>query len=144
MRAWTAEDLQSLTDLWGANIAQHKISNILGRSIHHVLAQTRILGLKARTHKRPELPPFEFDGAEGARKRIIKQDVAFQKAMIRAIEAGLEHAVVGVFKDDTPCNPTVFHPDRTHRSSCGSSAAQCSEEGISSSARGAGSWGRGT
>lgn len=38
------------------------------------------------------------------------QDSVFQRAMLRAIRHGYEHAPIGVYVDDSPLMPKVFHP----------------------------------
>jgi hypothetical protein len=57
-----------------------------------------------------------------------KQDLAFQKAMLRAIAAGKENPpLVGVFKDLRPLDaPRLFEPV-PHSSGCTSPALECAE-----------------
>lgn len=66
---------------------------------------------------------------EGLRALAAKEsDDAFQAAMTLAIEAGLEHAPIGIFVDPTPLSPRHFM--RVQRASwCSSSAGLCADMG---------------
>jgi hypothetical protein len=62
-------------------------------------------------------------------ERCRNEDLAFQKAMRRAVKRGLERPpMIGTFKDDTL--PTHYHqyfvPDQAH-SGCSSPAQECAE-----------------
>jgi hypothetical protein len=61
-------------------------------------------------------------------KSSRKADLAFQRAMRRAIAQGLEHPpMIGVFKDARPLNaPRLFEPP-PHSSGCTSPALECAE-----------------
>lgn len=55
-------------------------------------------------------------------------DIEFQHAMRTAIKAGVEHAPIGIVKDDTPISP--MHFQQSPRSSwCSSSAGLCADMG---------------
>ena len=59
----------------------------------------------------------------------IVEDRKFKKAMIKAIRAGKEHALIGVIVDDTPIPITTKFYSSIRWSLCGSPAATCAEIG---------------
>ena len=95
------------------------------RAIEWLLKKTR---LKTDDRRRPR-PEDAGDAAlEKPQQSCRSQDLAFQKAMRRAIASGEESPPrIGVFKDPRPFKaPRLFEP--VERSSgCGSPARECAE-----------------
>jgi hypothetical protein len=84
-------------------------------------------GLRAKAGKPPRRPrPGHAPACRGHPCR--RQDLAFQKAMLRAIAAGREDPpMVGVCKDFRPFDaPRLFEPV-PHSSGCTSPARECAE-----------------
>lgn len=61
------------------------------------------------------------------RKELIKQNMAFSLAMLKARNRGLEHFTVGTVVDDSAFFPVRYHPDPRF-SSVSSSAGMCADE----------------
>ncbi len=59
----------------------------------------------------------------------IVEDREFKKAMLAAIRAGKEHALIGVVVDTSPIPITTRFYSRVSWSMCGSPAASCAEIG---------------
>jgi len=80
-----------------------------------------------RRDRAPPINQNDYGGADPT-KSLQKADLAFQRAMRRAIAQGLEHPpMIGVFKDKRPLNaPRLFDPV-PHYSGCTSPAQECAE-----------------
>jgi hypothetical protein len=59
----------------------------------------------------------------------IVEDRRFKKAMLRAINRGLEHPYIGVIVDTSPLSPYTRYYAPVHGSICGSPAAVCADAG---------------
>jgi hypothetical protein len=85
-------------------------------------------GLKINDRRRPRADDAGDAAPENPVRSCRRQDLAFQKAMRRAVAAGQEHPpVIGVFKDARPPNaPRLFVPVEIS-SGCGSPARECAD-----------------
>ncbi len=85
-------------------------------------------GLKTNDRRRPRADDAGDAAPENPVRSCRRQDLAFQKAMRRAIAAGQEHPpMIGVFKDARPPNaPRLFVPVEIS-SGCGSPARECAD-----------------
>jgi hypothetical protein len=83
--------------------------------------------IKKRRDRTPPINHNESGGADLA-KSSLKADLAFRRAMQRAIAHGLEHPpTIGVRKDARPLiAPRLFDPV-PHSSGCTSPALECAE-----------------
>jgi hypothetical protein len=77
----------------------------------------------------PQAPAQQGRGARRVASRSIRgQDLAFQRAMARAVAAGMEKPpLIGVYKDPRPLDaPRLFAPVQ-HSSGCTSPAHMCAD-----------------
>jgi hypothetical protein len=110
----------------GASV--NAVAALLGKSPGSVEWLLKKHGLKRNDHKKP-LPHEAGDSiAAPAAQSFRKADLAFQKAMHRAIKTGLEKSpMVGVYKDTRPLDaPRLFAP-APHSSGCTSPASDCAD-----------------
>lgn len=117
---WTQEELAAVRTMNLQGVKPVQIAEALGRSVHSVRGKLRRI--------------FLGDGIYRQRGRPVahataQTDELFVKAMLAAIRAGSESAVIGVVKDRRPLL-SVFTPKAamTH-SGCSSSAQQCADMG---------------
>ena len=85
-------------------------------------------GLKTNDRRRPRPEDTGDEAPEEQERSCRSQDLAFQKAMRRAIAAREENPPgIGVFKDTRPLTaPRLFRPVEPS-SGCGSPARECAE-----------------
>jgi len=85
-------------------------------------------GLKTNDRRRPRADDAGDAAPENPVRSCRRQDLAFQKAMRRAVAAGQENPpMIGVFKDARPSNaPRLFVPMEIS-SGCGSPARECAD-----------------
>jgi len=85
-------------------------------------------GLKRDDRPQPIAHEDDDSGGADAAKSSRKADLAFQRAMRRAIKQGLEHPpMIGVFRDARPLHaPRLFEPVPCS-SGCTSPAQECAE-----------------
>jgi hypothetical protein len=110
----------------GASV--NAVAGLLGRTPGSVEWLLKKSGLKKNDHKKP-LPNEAGDSiAAPAARSFRKADLAFQRAMHRAIKAGLEKPpMIGVYKDNRPLDvPKLFAP-APHSSGCTSPASDCAD-----------------
>ena len=83
---------------------------------------------KTALKRKRRAQPIDREGDADPAKSLQRADVAFQRAMRRAIAQGLEHPpMIGVFKDARPLStPRLFEPV-PHSSGCTSPALECAE-----------------
>jgi hypothetical protein len=126
---WTpAEDMRLKTLLRdGRSFAE--CVPILGRTQKAIKARIKHIG----RYKQPNSngrQPIEYDRYAASKEDFIDQDNAFQAAMKKAIETGLEHTPIGVRVDTRPLYlvPVRIHPT-AQVSHSGSPAALCAAVG---------------
>jgi hypothetical protein len=110
----------------GASV--NAVAGLLGKTPGSVEWLLKKSGLKKNDHKKP-LPNEAGDSiAAPAARSFRKADLAFQRAMHRAIKAGLEKPpMIGVYKDKRPLDvPRLFAP-APHSSGCTSPAGDCAD-----------------
>jgi hypothetical protein len=110
----------------GASV--NTVASMLGRTPGSVEWLLKKNGLKKNDHKKPAPHESGDSIATPASQSYRKADLAFQKAMRRAIKAGLEKPpMVGIYKDDRPLDaPRLFTPS-PHSSGCTSPASDCAD-----------------
>jgi ubiquitin len=110
----------------GASI--NAVASMLGKTPGSVEWLLKKNGLKRNDHKKPAPNEPGDSIAAPAAQSYRKADLAFQKAMHRAIKAGLEKPpMIGVYKDDRPLDaPRLFAPF-PHSSGCTSPASDCAD-----------------
>jgi hypothetical protein len=110
----------------GASV--NAVAALLGRTPGSVEWLLKKSGLRRNDHKKPR--PHEAGDAIAApaTQSFRKADLAFQRAMHRAIKAGLEKPpMIGVYKDERPLDvPRLFAP-AAHSSGCTSPASDCAD-----------------
>jgi ubiquitin len=110
----------------GASV--NAVAALLGRSPGSVEWLLKKSGLKRNDHKKPQ--PHEAGDAIAApaAQSFRKADLAFQRAMHRAIKAGLERPpMIGVYKDERPLDVPRLYAPAPHSSGCTSPAADCAD-----------------
>jgi hypothetical protein len=110
----------------GASV--NAVASMLGRTPGSVEWLLKKNGLKRNDHKKPAAHEAGDSIATPAAQSYRKADLAFQKAMHRAIRAGLEKPpMVGIYKDHRPLDaPRLFAPS-PHSSGCTSPASDCAD-----------------
>jgi hypothetical protein len=110
----------------GASV--NAVAGLIGRTPGSVEWLLKKNGLKMNDHKKPKPEEAGDSIAAAAAQTFRKADLAFQKAMRRAIAAGRENPpMVGVFKDPRPLDtPRLFAPV-PHASGCTSPASDCAD-----------------
>jgi hypothetical protein len=110
----------------GASV--NAVAGLLGKTPGSVEWLLKKSGLKRNDHKKPKPHEAGDSIAAPAAQSFRKADLAFQKAMHRAIKAGLEKPpMVGVYKDSRPLDvPRLFAP-APHSSGCTSPASDCAD-----------------
>jgi hypothetical protein len=103
------------------------IARRIGKKPGSVTWLLRRAGLKGDPGKGPTDPELN-DAAHDPARSFRRTDLAFQRAMQRAIAKGREHPpMIGVFKDERPLEaPRLFEP-ALRSSGCTSSALMCAE-----------------
>lgn len=110
----------------GASV--NAVAGMLGKTPGSVEWLLKKNGLKRNDHKKPARHEAGNSIAAPAAQSYRKADLAFQKAMHRAIKAGLEKPpMIGIYKDDRPLDaPRLFAPS-PHSSGCTSPASDCAD-----------------
>jgi hypothetical protein len=110
----------------GASV--NAVAGLLGKSPGSIEWLLKKNGLKRNDHKKPGPGEAGDSIAAPAAQSFRKADLAFQKAMHRAIAAGLEKPpMIGVFKDARPLDvPRLFAPT-PYSSGCTSPASDCAD-----------------
>jgi hypothetical protein len=110
-----------------------------GRSPRAVEWLLKKAGLKTNDRRRPRADDASDAAPENPVRSCRRQDLAFQKAMRRAVAAGEENPpMIGVFKDARPSNaPRLFVPVEIS-SGCGSPDLDAGDAGAAGVARVAG------
>ena len=110
----------------GASVAE--IARRPGRPQGAVAWVLKKEGLKPNDRRRPRANERGDATRDDAARCCRSQDIAFQRAMRRAIAAGKEDPpMIGVFTDSRPLNaPKLFEPV-PHGSSCTSPASECAD-----------------
>jgi hypothetical protein len=111
-----------------AGIPVADIARRIGKKPGSVVWVLKKAGLKANDRTQSVDSDGKHSGGVDPAKSSRRGDLAFQRAMRRAIALGLEHPpMIGVFKDPRPLNaPQVFEPV-PHSSGCASPAQECAE-----------------
>jgi hypothetical protein len=111
-----------------AGVAVAAIARHVGRSARSIQWTLRKAGLRPNPHKRPgALEPGDATIHDQATS-FRDQDLAFQRAMARAIAAGQERPpMVGVRKDDRPLNARFVFEPVSRTSGCTSPASECAD-----------------
>jgi hypothetical protein len=110
----------------GASVNQ--VAALSGRTPGSVEWLLKKSGLKKNDHRKPGRDEAGDAIAAPAAQSCRKADLAFQRAMHRAIKAGLEKPpMIGIYKDDRPLDaPRLFAPTPVS-SGCTSPAADCAD-----------------
>jgi hypothetical protein len=110
------------------------IAAVVGRTVHCVELILRKVGLN-NVHQKgacaePDEEPDDDAAGGGPVQSCIAGDLAFQQAMHRAIQRGLEKPpLIGVFKNNTPLDFRCHYSPAQLHSSCSSPARDCAELG---------------
>jgi hypothetical protein len=110
----------------GASV--NRVAVLIGRTPGSVEWLLKKNGLKKNDHRKPRTDESGDAVASPAVQSFRKADLAFQRAMHRAIKAGLEKPpMIGIYKDDRPLDaPRMFAPTPVS-SGCTSPAADCAD-----------------
>jgi hypothetical protein len=110
----------------GASV--NTVASLLGKTPGSVEWLLKKHGLKRNDHKKPQPHEAGDPIAAPATQSFRKADLAFQRAMLRAVRAGLENPpMIGIYKDPRPLDaPRLFSPT-PHVSGCTSPAADCAD-----------------
>jgi hypothetical protein len=110
----------------GASV--NRVAALIGRTPGSVEWLLKKNGLKRNDHRKPRPDEGGDAIAAPASQSCRKADLAFQRAMRRAIKAGLEKPpMIGIYKDDRPLDaPRLFTPAPVS-SGCTSPAADCAD-----------------
>jgi hypothetical protein len=110
----------------GASV--NRVAALIGRTPGSVEWLLNKNGLKKNDHRKPRTDESGDAVASPAVQSFRKADLAFQRAMHRAIKAGLEKPpMIGIYKDDRPLDaPRLFAPTPVS-SGCSSPAADCAD-----------------
>jgi hypothetical protein len=110
----------------GASV--NRVAALIGRTPGSAEWLLKKNGLKRNDHRKPRADEGGDAIAEPMAKSRRKADLAFQRAMHRAIKAGLEKPpMIGIYKDDRPLDaPRLFTPAPVS-SGCTSPAADCAD-----------------
>jgi hypothetical protein len=108
----------------GASV--NRVAALIGRTPGSVEWLLKKNGLKKNDHRKPRTDESGDAVASPAVQSFRKADLAFQRAMHRAIKAGLEKPPM-IYKDDRPLDaPRLFAPTPVS-SGCTSPAADCAD-----------------
>jgi hypothetical protein len=114
-----------------AVIAAFKVAAIArsaGRTPRSIQWTLRKAGLRPNPHKRPSATEPGDATAQDQASLFREQDIAFQRALVRAIAAGDENPpMVGVHKDPRPLNARMVFEPVPHSSGCTSPAGDCAD-----------------
>ena len=110
----------------GASV--NRVAALIGRTPGSVEWLLKKNGLKRNDHRKPRADEGGDAIAAPTAQSCRKADLAFQRAMRRAIKAGLEKPpMIGIYKDDRPLDaPRLFAPTPV-TSGCTSPAADCAD-----------------
>lgn len=131
---WAPGEVEQLTLMRMHRTSVAEIAETLGRTEHAIRAKVKVLGLPARDRSAENArnlakqnDAYVAPPSPGwSEADLVMMDDAFKDAVMAAIEAGLEHATVGVRVNHEPFDIRVlrFHPGPLFSGS-GSSAASC-------------------
>jgi hypothetical protein len=111
-----------------AGVAVAAIARHVGRTARSIQWTLRKAGLRPDPHKRPTAVEPGDATIHDQATSFRDQDLAFQRAMARAIAAGQEHPpMVGVRKDERPLNARFVFEPVPHTSGCTSPASECAD-----------------
>ena len=115
-------------------ISVDDIATVVGRTVHSVEQMLEKVGLKNVQQRRacaePDEDPDDDAVGGGPVPSCIVGDLAFQQAMHRAIQRGLEKPpLIGVFKNNTPLDFHCHYSPAPLHSCCSSPARDCAELG---------------
>ena len=111
-----------------AGVAVAAIARDVGRTARSIQWTLRKAGLRPNPHKRPTAVEPGDATIHDQATSFRDQDLAFQRAMARAIAAGQEHPpMVGVRKDERPLNARFVFEPVPHTSGCTSPASECAD-----------------
>lgn len=110
----------------GASV--NRVATLIGRTPGSVEWLLKKNGLKRNDHRKPRADEGGDAIAAPAVQSCRRADLAFQRAMHRAIKAGLEKPpMIGIYKDHRPLDaPRLFAPAPAS-SGCSSPAADCAD-----------------
>jgi hypothetical protein len=110
----------------GASV--NRVAALIGRTPGSVEWLLKKNGIKKNDHRKPRTDESGDAVASPAVQSFRKADLAFQRALHRAIKAGLEKPpMIGIYKDDRPLDaPRLFAPTPVS-SGCTSPAADCAD-----------------
>ena len=123
----TASERRFAISAFRNGMAVAAIARRIGKKPGSVTWLLRRAGLKGDPRRGP-IDPELSDAAHDPARSFRRTDIAFQRAMQRAVAKGREHPpMIGVFKDERPLEaPRLFEP-APHSSGCTSSALMCAE-----------------
>jgi hypothetical protein len=133
---WTADETAMLRLYWPKGMRLDVIAKAVRHSSRTVSIHARCLMLGPRKkpirRRPPNLSksdePIGSDAAERDHHHNIREDAAFQAAVMRAIKAGRENPPIGIVKNSKVVIP-VYFARSTPFSGCGSSSYACAELG---------------
>jgi hypothetical protein len=110
----------------GATVAA--IARSAGRTPRSIQWTLRKAGLRPNPHKRPGATEPGDATAHDQATSFRDQDIAFQRALARAIASGDESPpMVGVHKDKRPLSARMVFEPVPHSSGCTSPAGECAD-----------------
>jgi hypothetical protein len=109
-------------------IAVAAIARSAGRTPRSIQWMLRKAGLRPNPHKRPSATEPGDAAVQDQATSFRSEDIAFQRAMARAIASGQEMPpMVGVYKDSRPLNARFVFEPVPYSSGCTSPASECAE-----------------
>jgi hypothetical protein len=110
----------------GASV--NRVAGLIGRTPGSVEWLLKKNGLKRNDHRKPQADESGDAIAAPAAQSSRKADLAFQRAMHRAIKAGLEKPpMIGVYQDARPLDAPRLFAATPANSGCTSPAADCAD-----------------
>jgi hypothetical protein len=110
----------------GASV--NRVAGLVGRTPGSVEWLLKKNGLKRNDHRKPRADESGDAIAAPASQSFRKADLAFQRAMHRAIKAGLESPpMIGIYRDDRPLDAPRLFAATPASSGCSSPAADCAD-----------------
>jgi hypothetical protein len=109
-------------------VAVAAIARRAGRTPRSIQWMLRKAGLRPDPHKRPSATEPGDATVQDQATSFRDQDIAFQRAMVRAIASGDESPpMIGVHKDRRPLNARIVFEPVPHSSGCTSPAGECAD-----------------
>jgi hypothetical protein len=124
---WTRDEEAALRDAHRQGARPLEIAALLDRTPGSVRRKLTALGLATLPFAGPGAPKHQRETAAAERAAARRGDLAFRRAMLKAIAAGTESPFVGVIK--TPGAPFARLAPPPSGSGYRSSAAMCAEIG---------------